>query len=209
MAEQKAENEAKTAESTKQWFIDYCSKFNIDYEFDDDYTKGSFLTLTGKSGQKYTEGMDLQVYFESGDKKALEKSIDEFYNKVQAVDTLASILKFSYKCGTDDVELITYTNSRHRQYVNFDTIYSNVGVCVSYGKNVVFVQVIYDDSDDIRDTTITLGNGVELVMEGTGYDAVYMTIQKTVKVKTDKLDTLVDEVKKVVNQIKKISVEDN
>lgn len=45
-------------------------------------------------------------------------------------------------------------------------------------------------------------------MDGMGYDSVYMEIQKTVKVKTNKLDTLIDEVKKIVNQIKKISVED-
>lgn len=113
LAEEQAENEAKTDESTKQWFIDYCLKFNIDYELDTNYSCGSFLTLAGKSGQKFTEGMDLDGYFESGDKKALKKLVDEFYNQVQAIDALSSILKLSNKYGTDSLEFYTYEISRH------------------------------------------------------------------------------------------------
>ena len=48
LAKEQERKEKETAESTKQWFIDYCSKFNIDYEIDTDYSCGSFLTLSGK-----------------------------------------------------------------------------------------------------------------------------------------------------------------
>jgi hypothetical protein len=208
LAEEQAENEAKTAESTKQWFIDYCSKFNIDYELDTNYSCGSFLTLAGKSGQKFTEGMDLYSHFESGDEKALKKFVDEFYNQVQAIDALSSILKLSNKYGTDSLEFYTYEISRHGYCAWFNTIYSDIVVYISYYKDLISVRVVYEEGD-IRDTTITLANGVELVTEGTGYDSVYMEIQKTVEVKTDQLDTLAKKVEKAVKQVQEITVEDN
>lgn len=208
LAEEQAENEAKTAESTKQWFIDYCSKFNIDYELDTNYSCGSFLTLAGKSGQKFTEGMDLYGHFESGNEKALKKLVDEFYNQVQAIDALSSILKLSNKYGTDSLEFYTYEISRHGYCAWFNTIYSDIVVYISYYKDLISVRVVYEEGD-IRDTTITLANGVELVTEGTGYDSVYMEIQKTVEVKTDQLDTLAKKVEKAVKQVQEITVEDN
>lgn len=208
LAEEQAENEAKTAESTKQWFIDYCSKFNINYELDTNYSCGSFLTLAGKSGQKFTEGMDLYSHFESGDEKALKKFVDEFYNQVQAIDALSSILKLSNKYGTDSLEFYTYEISRHGYCAWFNTIYSDIVVYISYYKDLISVRVVYEEGD-IRDTTITLANGVELVTEGTGYDSVYMEIQKTVEVKTDQLDTLLKKVEKAVKQVQEITVEDN
>lgn len=208
LAEEQAENEAKTAESTKQWFIDYCSKFNIDYELDTNYSCGSFLTLAGKSGQKFTEGMDLYSHFESGDEKALKKFVDEFYNQVQAIDALSSILKLSNKYGTDSLEFYTYEISRHGYCAWFNTIYPDIVVYISYYKDLISVRVVYEEGD-IRDTTITLANGVELVTEGTGYDSVYMEIQKTVEVKTDQLDTLAKKVEKAVKQVQEITVEDN
>lgn len=208
LAEEQAENEAKTAESTKQWFIDYCSKFNIDYELDTNYSCGSFLTLAGKSGQKFTEGMDLYSHFESGDEKALKKFVDEFYNQVQAIDALSSILKLSNKYGTDSLEFYTYEISRHGYCAWFNTIYSDIVVYISYYKDLISVRVVYEEGD-IRDTTITLANGVELVTEGTGYDSVYMEIQKTVEVKIDQLDTLAKKVEKAVKQVQEITVEDN
>lgn len=206
--QERKEKETETAESTKQWFIDYCSKFNIDYEIDTDYSCGSFLTLSGKSGQKFTEGMDLDGYFESGDKKALEKLVDEFYNQVQAIAALSSILKLSNKYGTDALEFYTYEISRHGYCAWFNTIYPDIVVYISYVNGTISVKVVRDEGG-IRDTIIKLANGVELVMEAEGYDAVYMEIQKTVKVKTDKLDTLVDEVEKAVKQVQEITVEDN
>ena len=208
LAEEQAENEAKTAESTKQWFIDYCSKFNIDYELDTNYSCGSFLTLAGKSGQKFTEGMDLYSHFESGDEKALKKFVDEFYNQVQAIDALSSILKLSNKYGTDSLEFYTYEISRHGYCAWFNTIYSDIVVYISYYKDLISVRVVYEEGD-IRDTTITLANGVELVTEGTGYDSVYMEIQKTVEVKTVQLDTLAKKVEKTIKQVQEITVEDN
>ena len=209
LAEEQAENEAKTAESTKQWFIDYCLKFNIDYELDTNYSCGSFLTLAGKSGQKFTEGMDLYGHFESGNEKALKKLVDEFYNQVQAIDALSSILKLSNKYGTDSLEFYTYEISRHGYCAWFNTIYPYIVVYISYVNGTISVKVVYEGGDDIRDCIITLVNGVELVTEGTGYDSVYMEIQKTVKVKTDQLDTLLKKVEKAVKQVQEITVEDN
>lgn len=208
LAKEQERKEKETAESTKQWFIDYCSKFNIDYEIDTDYSCGSFLTLSGKSGQKFTEGMDLYGHFESGNEKALKKFVDEFYNQVQAIDALSSILKLSNKYGTDSLEFYTYEISRHGYCAWFNTIYSDIVVYISYYKDLISVRVVYEEGD-IRDTTITLVNGVELVTEGTGYDSVYMEIQKTVKVKTDQLDTLLKKVEKAVKQVQEITVEDN
>ena len=209
LAREQTENEAKTAESTKQWFIDYCSKFNIDYELDTNYSCGSFLTLAGKSGQKFTEGMNLYGYFESGDKKALENLVDEFYNQVQAIDVLSSILKLSNKYGTDALEFFTYEISRHGYCAWFNTIYPYIVVYISYVNGTVSVKVVYEGSDNIRDCIITLANGVELVTESTGYDSVYMEIQKTVKVKTDQLDTLLKKVEKAVKQVQEVTVGDN
>lgn len=209
LAAEQERKEKETAGSTKQWFIDYCSKFNIDYELDTNYSCGSFLTLAGKSGQKFTEGMDLYSHFESGDEKALKKFVDEFYNQVQAIDALSSILKLSNKYGTDSLEFYTYEISRHGYCAWFNTIYSDIVVYISYANGTISVNVVYDGSDDIRDTTITLANGVELVTEGTGYDSVYMEIQKTVKAKTDQLDTLLKKVEKAVKQVQEITVEDN
>ena len=208
LAEKQELKEKETAESTKQWFIDYCSKFNIDYELDTNYSCGSFLTLAGKSGQKFTEGMDLYSHFESGDEKALKKFVDEFYNQVQAIDALSSILKLSNKYGTDSLEFYTYEISRHGYCAWFNTIYSDIVVYISYYKDLISVRVVYEEGD-IRDTTITLANGVELVTEGTGYDSVYMEIQKNVKAKTDQLDTLLKKVEKAVKQVQEITVEDN
>lgn len=208
LAKKQELKEKETAESTKQWFIDYCSKFNIDYELDTNYSCGSFLTLAGKSGQKFTEGMDLYCHFESGNEKALKKFVDEFYNQVQAIDALSSILKLSNKYGTDSLEFYTYEISRHGYCAWFNTIYSDIVVYISYYKDLISVRVVYEEGD-IRDTTITLANGVELVTEGTGYDSVYMEIQKTVEVKTDQLDTLAKKVEKAVKQVQEITVEDN
>lgn len=209
LAKEQERKEKETAESTKQWFIDYCSKFNIDYELDTNYSCGSFLTLAGKSGQKFTEGMDLYGHFESGNEKALKKLVDEFYNQVQAIDALSSILKLSNKYGTDSLEFYTYEISRHGYCAWFNTIYSDIVVYISYVNGTISVNVVYDGSDDIRDCIITLVNGVELVTEGTGWDSVYMEIQKTVKVKTDQLDTLLKKVEKAVKQVQEITVEDN
>lgn len=164
--------------------------------------------MAGKSGQKFTEGMDLYSHFESGDEKALKKFVDEFYNQVQAIDALSSILKLSNKYGTDSLEFYTYEISRHGYCAWFNTIYSDIVVYISYYKDLISVRVVYEEGD-IRDTTITLANGVELVTEGTGYDSVYMEIQKTVEVKTDQLDTLAKKVEKAVKQVQEITVEDN
>lgn len=209
LAEEQERKEKETTESTKQWFIDYCSKFNIEYELDTNYRCGSFLTLAGKSGQKFTEGMDLYGHFESGDEKALKKLVDEFYNQVQAIDALSSILKLSNKYGTDALEFYTYEISRHGYCAWFNTIYPYIVVYISYINGTISVKVVYEGGDDIRDCIITLVNGVELVTEGTGYDSVYMEIQKTVKVKTDQLDTLLKKVEKAVKQVQEITVEDN
>lgn len=209
LAEKQELKEKETAESTKQWFIDYCSKFNIEYELDTNYSCGSFLTLAGKSGQKFTEGMDLYGHFESGNEKALKKLVDEFYNHVQAIDALSSILKLSNKYGTDSLEFYTYEIGRHGYCAWFNTIYSDIVVYISYVNGTISVNVVYDGSDDIRDCIITLSNGVQLVTEGTGYDSVYMEIQKTVKVKTDQLDTLLKKVENAVKQVQEITVEDN
>lgn len=209
LAEQEAENEVKTAESTKQWFIDYCSKFNIEYEIDTDYSCGAFLTLAGKSGQKFTEGIYLDGYFESGDKNALEKLVDEFYNQVQAIDVLSSILKLSNKYGTDALEFYTYEIGRYGYCAWFNTIYPDILVYISYVNGTVSVNVVYNGSDDIRDCTIALANGVELVTEGTGYDSVYMEIQKTVKVKANQLDNLIKQVEKAITQVQEITVKEN
>lgn len=204
----KAKFAEEQAESTKQWFIDYCSKFNIEYKFDDAYTCDSFLTLAGKSGQEYTEGFSLQTYFTANDKKMLEEFGDEFYNMVQAVDALASVLKFSYKYGTDAVELIECEDSHQGYYVCFNTIYSGIQAYVSYYKGTVSVKVIYDEGD-ISDSIIKLSNDIELVMEAEGYDGVYMKIQKTIKVKANQLDTLTKQVETAVKQVYEITVEYN
>ncbi len=147
--------------------------------------------------------------FESGNEKALKKLVDEFYNQVQAIDALSSILKLSNKYGTDSLEFYTYEISRHGYCAWFNTIYSDIVVYISYVNGTISVNVVYDGSDDIRDCIITLVNGVELVTEGTGWDSVYMEIQKTVKVKTDQLDTLLKKVEKAVKQVQEITVEDN
>ena len=208
LAKEQERKEKETAESTKQWFIDYCSKFNIDYEIDTDYSCGSFLTLSGKSGQKFTEGMDLDGYFESGDKKALEKLVDEFYNQVQAIAALSSILKLSNKYGTDALEFYTYEISRHGYCAWFNTIYPDIAVYISYVKGTVSVKVIRDEGR-ISYSTIILANGIEFVTAPTDYDGVHLEIQKIVKVKANKLDTLIDEVEKAVKQVQEITVEDN
>lgn len=206
LAEQEAENEAKTVESTKQWFIDYCSKFNIECTFDEQNRYDVYITVTGKNGLKVTEGMYLEQHFTANSRSKLESIVDEFYNIATAIDTLSTILDFSETDENGAVQITMYTTNRG-YHAQFDTIYSDISALIWYNKGTVSITIVYDEGD-IRDTVIKLADGVELVMEGTGYDAVYMEIQKTVKVKTDKLDTLVDEVKKVVNQIKKISVED-
>lgn len=207
LTEQKAENEAKTAELTKQWFVDYCSKFNIECTFDERNRYDVYITVTGKNGLKVTEGMYLEQHFTANHRTELESIVDEFHNIAGAINVLNSILDLSEKDENDAVQLTMYTTNRG-YHAQFDTIYSDISALIKYNNDTVSVTVIYDEGD-IRDTIIKLADGVELVMDGMGYDAVYMEIQKTIKVKTDKLDTLVDEVKKVVKQIKKITIEDN
>lgn len=207
LAEQEAENEAKTAKSTKQWFIDYCSKFNIECTFDEQNRYDVYITVTGKNGVKVTEGMYLEQHFTANNRTELESIVDEFYNIASTIDALSSVLNLSEEDENGAVRLIMYTTNRG-YHAQFDTIYSDISALIKYNNDTVSVTVIYDEGD-IRDTIIKLADGVELVMDGMGYDAVYMEIQKTIKVKTDKLDTLVDEVKKVVKQIKKITIEDN
>lgn len=207
LAEQEAENEAKTVESTKQWFVDYCSKFNIECTFDEQNRYDVYITVTGKNGVKVTEGMYLEQHFTANRRSELESIVDEFYNIATAIDTLSSVLDLSDTDENSAVQLTMYTTNRG-YHARFDTIYSDISALISYYKGTVSVTVVYDEGD-IRDTIIKLADGVELVMDGMGYDAVYMEIQKTIKVKTDKLDTLVDEVKKVVKQVQEITVEDN
>lgn len=206
LAEEQAENEAKTAESTKQWFIDYCLKFNIECTFDERNRYDVYVTVTGKNGVKVTEGMYLEQHFTANNRSELESIVDEFYNITNAIDALSSVLNLSEEDENGALRLTMYTTNRG-YHARFDTIYSDISALIKYNNGTVSVTIIYDEGD-IRDTIIKLADGVELVMDGMGYDAVYMEIQKTVKVKTNKLDTLIDEVKKIVNQIKKISVED-
>lgn len=206
LAEQKAENEAKTAELTKQWFTDYCSKFNIECTFDERNRYDVYVTVTGKNGVKVTEGMYLEQHFTANNRSELESIVDEFYNITNAIDALSSVLNLSEEDENGALRLTMYTTNRG-YHARFDTIYSDISALIKYNNGTVSVTIIYDEGD-IRDTIIKLADGVELVMDGMGYDSVYMEIQKTVKVKTNKLDTLIDEVKKIVNQIKKISVED-
>lgn len=208
LAEEQKRQEKETAKSTKQWFIEYCSKFNVEYTFDDAYSCGSFLTLAGKSGQKFTEGMDLDGYFESGNKKALEKLVDEFYNQVQAIAALSSILKLSNKCGTSALEFYTYEISRHGYCAWFNTIYPDIVVYISYVNGTISVKVVREEGR-ISYSTITLTNGIELVTAPSDYDGVLLDIQKTIEVKTDQLDTLLKKVEKAVKQVQEITVEDN
>lgn len=207
LAEQEAENEAKTAESTKQWFIDYCSKFNIECTFDERNRFDVYITVTGKNGLKVTEGMYLEQHFTANRRSELESSVDEFYNIANAIDVLSSVLDLSEKDENDAVRLTMYTTNRG-YHAQFDTIYSDISALIKYNNGTVSVTVIYDEGD-IRDTIIKLADGVELVTEGTGYDSVYMEIQKTVEVKTDQLDTLAKKVEKAVKQVQEITVEDN
>ena len=207
LAEQEAENEAKTAESTKQWFIDYCSKFNIECTFDERNRFDVYIMVTGKNDLKVTEGMYLKQHFTANHRSELESIVDEFYNIANAIDALSSVLDLSETDENGAVQITMYTTNRG-YHAQFDTIYSDIIALIEYNNGTVSVTVIYDEGD-IRDTIIKLADGVELVMDGMGYDAVYMDIQKTIKVKTDKLDTLVDEAKKAVKQIKRITIEDN
>lgn len=120
---------------------------------------------------------------------------------------LSSVLDLSEKDENDAVRLTMYTTNRG-YHAQFDTIYSDISALIKYNNGTVSVTVIYDEGD-IRDTIIKLADGVELVTEGTGYDSVYMEIQKTVEVKTDQLDTLAKKVEKAVKQVQEITVEDN
>lgn len=165
-----------------------------------------YVTVTGKNGVKVTEGMYLEQHFTANNRSELESIVDEFYNITNAIDALSSVLNLSEEDENGALRLTMYTTNRG-YHARFDTIYSDISALIKYNNGTVSVTIIYDEGD-IRDTIIKLADGVELVMDGMGYDAVYMEIQKTVKVKTNKLDTLIDEVKKIVNQIKKISVED-
>ena len=207
LAEQEAENEANRAESTKQWFIDYCSKFNIECTFDEQNRYDVYITVTGKNGLKVTKGMYLAQHFTANQRTELESIVDEFHNIAGAIDVLNSILDLSEKDENDAVQLTMYTTNRG-YHARFDTIYSDISALIKYNNGTVSVTIIYDEGD-IRDTIIKLANGVELVMEAEGYDAVYMEIQKTVKVKTDQLDTLLKKVEKAVKQVQEITVEDN
>lgn len=209
LAEQEAENEANRAESTKQWFIDYCSKFNIECTFDEQNRYDVYITVTGKNGLKVTEGMYLEQHFTANHRSELESIVDEFYNIATAIDALGTVLDFSEEEEDENgaVRLTMYTTNRG-YHARFNTIYSDISALIWYNKGTVSITIVYDDGD-IRDTIIKLANGVELVMEAEGYDAVYMEIQKTVKVKTDQLDTLLKKVEKAVKQVQEITVEDN
>lgn len=208
LAEQEAENEANRAESTKQWFIDYCSKFNIECTFDEQNRYDVYITVTGKNGLKVTEGMYLEQHFTANHRSELESIVDEFYNIATAIDALGTVLDFSEEDENGAVRLTMYTTNRG-YHARFNTIYSDISALIRYNKGTVSITIVYDGSDDIRDCIITLVNGVELVTEGTGWDSVYMEIQKTVKVKTDQLDTLLKKVEKAVKQVQEITVEDN
>lgn len=207
LVEEQKRQEKKTAESTKQWFIDYCSKFNIECNFDKQNRYDVYITMTGKNGLKVTKGMYLEQHFASNYQTELKSTVYEFYNMANAIDAVSSVLDFSEKDENDAVRLTMYTTN-HGYHAQFATIYDDINALIWYNNDTVSVTVVYGYGG-IAGTTITLANGVELIMEAQGYDDVDMDIQKTVKVKTDKLDTLVDEVKKAVNQIKKIVVKDN
>ena len=208
LAEEQERKEKETAKSTKQWFADYCLKFNIECKFDDRDDDDVYIVITGKNGQKFAKAMYLEQKFTAGNQTELKNIVNEFYNIANVIDTLSSILAFSEVDEAGAVRFTTFENSRYGYHTWFDTIYLDIRVCISYYKDLISVRVVYEEGD-IRDTTITLANGVELVTESTGYDRVYMEIQKTVKVKTDQLDTLLKKVEKAVKQVQEITVEDN
>lgn len=128
------------------------------------------------------------------------------------IGTLESVLKMQSDDDTNNVMLDTYTNKNGYRLL-FRTIYPCIQVIISYREDTVLVDVIYNYGS-IADTVITLANGLELVMESGGYDDngdwydVDMKVRKTIKAKADKLDTLVDEVKKAVNKIDNLKIED-
>lgn len=208
LAEQKAENEAKTAESTKQWFVDYCSKFNIECTFDDRDDDDVYITVTGKNGQKFAKAMYLAQKFTAGNQTELKNIVDEFYNMSNIIDALSSILDFSKVDETGAVRFTTFENSSYGYYAWFDTAKSSVRLCISYYKDLVSVKAVYYEGG-IAGTTIKLANGVELVMEAEGYDDVEMEIQKTVEVKVSQLDTLAKKVEKAIKQVTEVDVEEN
>lgn len=209
LVEEQKRQEKKTAESTKQWFADYCLKFNIECKFDDRDDDDVYIVITGKNGQKFAKAMYLEQKFTAGNQTELKNIVNEFYNMANVIDTLSSILAFSEVDEAGAVRFTMYENSRYGYYTWFDTIYSDIRVCISYYKDLISVNVVYDGGDDIRDCIITLANGVELVTEGTGYDSVYMEIRKTVEVKADQLDILLKKVEKAVKQVQEITVEED
>ena len=208
LAKEQERKEKETAKSTKQWFADYCLKFNIECKFDDRDDDDVYIVITGKNGQKFAKAMYLEQKFTAGNQTELKNIVNEFYNMANVIDTLSSILAFSEVDEAGAVRFTMYENSRYGYHTWFDTIYSSVRVCVSYYKDLVSVKAVYYEGG-IAGTTIKLANGVELVMEAQGYDDVEMEIQKTVEVKTDQLDTLLKKVENAVKQVQEIDVEDN
>lgn len=208
LAEEQKRQEKETAKSTKQWFIDYCSKFNIECKFDDRDGDDVYIAVTGKNGLKTAKRMYVAQQFTAGNQTKLKSVVNEFYNMSNVIDALSSILDLSKRDETGAVRFTTFKNSRYGYYAWFDTDYSSVRVCISYYKDLISVKAVYYEGG-IAGTTITLANGVELVMEAEGYDNVEMEIQKTVEVKANQLDTLAKKVKKAIKQVTEIDVEEN
>lgn len=206
----KYKNESEAIETNKNWFIDYCSKYNIECTFNEQNPHDVYLTATGKSGQKFTKGIYLD--FKTNTRKELKRIANKLYNMANVIGTLESVLKMQSDDETNNVMLDAYTN-KNGYGLLFRTIYPYIRVIISYREDTVLVDVIYNYGS-IADTVITLANGLELVMESGGYDDngdwydVDMKVRKTIKVNDDKLDTLVDEVKKAVNQIDNLKIED-
>lgn len=208
LAKEQERKEKETAKSTKQWFIDYCSKFNIECKFDDKDGDDVYITVTGKNGQKFAKAMYLAQKFTAGNQTELKNIVDEFYNMSNIIDALSSILDFLKVDETGAVRFTMYENSRYGSHTWFDTIYSDIRACISYYKDLVSVKAVYYEGG-IAGTTIKLANGVELVMEAQGYDDVEMEIQKTVEVKFSQLDTLAKKVEKAIKQVTEVDVEEN
>lgn len=208
LAKEQKRQEKETAKSTKQWFADYCLKFNIECKFDSRDDNDVYITVTGKNGQKFAKAMYLEQKFTAGTQTELKSIVDEFYKMSNIIDALSSILDLSKRDETGAVRFTTFENSCYGSYAWFDTVYSSVRACISYYKDLVSVKAVYYEGG-IAGTTIKLADGVELVMEAQGYDDVEMEIQKTVEVKVNQLDTLLKKVEKTVKQVQEITVEEN
>ena len=208
LAKEQERKEKETAKSTKQWFVDYCSKFNIECKFDDRGDDDVYITTTGKNGQKFAKAMYLAQQFTAGNQTELKNIVNEFYNMANVMDALSSILDLSKVDEAGAVRFTTFENSSYGSYAWFDTAKSSVRLCISYYKDLVSVKAVYYEGG-IAGTTIKLANGVELVMEAEGYDDVEMEIQKTVEVKFSQLDTLAKKVEKAIKQVTEVDVEEN